>query len=105
MEKGKYVGVWLYDKATRLFLNLPRRSAKQRESRWLVLGLVEDEASIGLWLAIDKIEERTPEGLSISKTWTVTPRICLIRWDFIIHAQLLGTIDDAKTIGFRPTNP
>ena len=45
-QEGKYVGVWLYDEAARLFLNLPRRRPKELESRWLVLGLVEDESPV-----------------------------------------------------------
>jgi hypothetical protein len=100
-QKGKYICVWLYDEAARLLLNLPKRAADQKDSRWVVFGLVEDDAPIGLWISIDKIEERTPEGEHISKTWTVTPRSCLIRWEFITYAQVLGEAMDTKIIGFR----
>jgi hypothetical protein len=100
-QKGQYLGLWLYDDAARLFLNLPRKASKQQASRWLVLGLVEDEAPVGLWISVDKIEERTPDGQRVSKKWAVTPPICLVRWEFVIHAQLFGKSDDTQVIGFR----
>jgi len=104
-QTGKYISIWLHDEAARLLLNLPKRPENQAESRWVVLGLFEDDAPIGLWISIDRIEERTPEGERIAKTWTVTPRTCLIRWEFIIYAQVLGEAMDTKTIGFRPEKP
>jgi hypothetical protein len=100
MHKGKYVAVWIYDEAGRLFLGLQRNS--EEHSRWAIIGKVVTEPdSIGVWLAIERLEERRPN--EPIKVWTVKPEVCVIRWNFIITAQLLGEeIADTKTIGFQP---
>jgi hypothetical protein len=100
MQKGKYLAIWIYDEAARLFLGLQRKP--EEVSRWAVIGKVMTEPdSIGVWLSIERLEERRPNEKI--KTWQVKPEICLIRWGFIITAQLLSEeFTDTKTIGFQP---
>jgi len=47
------------------------------------------------------LEERW--GNEVTKVWTVRPEVCLIRWNFIITAQLLdGETSETKIEGFQP---
>ncbi len=57
--------------------------------------------SVGIWLSVEKLEEKRPGGKRV--VYVIKPPVCLIRWDFIIQAQLLGEkVDDIKSIGFQP---
>ena len=101
LTAGKEVIVWLSDGGVRLFLGLERPS--EERSRWAFIGKVADEGltEIGLWLIIERIEEREigTEPM-VKKTWSVTPQTCLIRVDFIIAAQLCNTYPK-EVIGFK----
>lgn len=56
MEAGQKVAIWLYDSGVKLFLGLKGR---RPVSRWIVVGTVDvlRETPIGVWVAIDYIEE------------------------------------------------
>ena len=101
---GKYLMIWLFDEAARLFLGLPGRSKKASAHRWCVMGMASpgQEAAQGVWVEIDSIQEREPgtktKGL---QEWTVRPATCLIRWDWIISIQIASRGTKAE-IGIRP---
>ena len=92
LTEGKDVIVWLSDGGVRLFLGLERPS--EERSRWAFIGKVADAGltEIGLWLIIERIEERETgiEG-KVKTTWSVSPQTCLIRVDFILTAQVFNT--------------
>ena len=100
MKKGDFIAVWLHDSAAREFLGLNKA---KKPSRWVMLAQIEDpEGAVGPWLSIEYIEERRPShGASKEKRirYTVTPKICLIRYDFIVTAQLMG--EKVTEIGFH----
>ena len=100
IQTGKYLAIWIHDEAARLFLGLQRKP--EELSRWAFIGKVITEPdSVGVWLSINSIQEREFGG-GILKTWTVSPDTCLIRWEYIITAQLLGEeIGDTRKIGFH----
>ena len=98
----KYVAIWLSDTAARLFLGLavPEKS----NTRWVVLGKVNGEHEpIGIWVEIERLEEW--RSWNERAMWKVTPPTCLLRWEYIIHAQVSDErIVDTKRIGFQPQN-
>jgi hypothetical protein len=100
MQSGTSVVVWVYDEAAKLVLGLER--PEEEESRWAILGTINrEQEGVGLWLAITRLEER--RGNVVTKVWTIQPPVCLIRWDFIIMAQLLdGETGATKVEGFQP---
>ena len=101
LTAGRQVIVWLSDGGVRLFLGLERPS--EEKSRWAFIGKVGDEGltELGLWLVIERIEEREM-GIEakVKTTWSVSPQTCLIRVDFIIAAQLFNTYPK-EAIGFK----
>jgi hypothetical protein len=100
MQSGTSVVVWISDNAARLFLGLQR--SPDEVSRWAIIGMVDrEQVGVGIWLAIARLEER--RGNEVTKVWIVRPEVCLIRWDFIITAQLLdGETSETKIEGFQP---
>jgi hypothetical protein len=100
LPSGTSVVLWIYDDAARLFLGIER--PKEDVSRWAIIGKVDrEQAGVGIWLAIDQLQER--RGAKVTNTWTVRPPVCLIRWNSIITAQLLGDDPaDMRNIGFQP---
>jgi hypothetical protein len=103
LTAGRQVIVWLSDEGVRLFLGLERPS--EEKSRWAFIGKVADEGltELGLWLITERIEEREMgTEAKVKKMWSVTPRTCLIRVDFIIAAQLFNTYPK-EAIGFKET--
>ena len=100
MRSGASVDVWISDQAARLFLRLQR--PQEEVSQWAIIGTVDrEQMGVGIWLTITRLEERW--GNEVRKVWTIRPEVCLIRWDFIITAQLLnGETGEAKVEGFQP---
>jgi hypothetical protein len=96
---GKYLALWLLDEGARSILGIEKAES---ESRWVVSGIVEDsEDPLGFWITVDKFEERRPPP-DKRVIYKVTPPLCLIRREFIITAQVLGTMaPDSREIGFR----
>jgi hypothetical protein len=98
---GEQVIVWLSDAGARQFLGLERPS--EERSRWAFLGKVGDGglAALGLWLIIERIEEREiGTEAKVKKTWSVTPQTCLLRGEFIVAAQIFNTYPK-ESIGFK----
>ncbi len=100
MQSGTSVVVWISDDAARLFLGLQR--AQDEVSRWAIIGTVDrEQVGVGIWLTVARLEER--RGNEVTKVWTIRPEVCLIRWDFIITAQLLvGETNETTIEGFQP---
>ena len=89
--------VWLHREAGKAFLGLSESSPK---SRWCILGAkTKEEASVGIWLEVESIQERTIPNNEVIRTLTVSPKTCLIRWDFITHIQVRTSTEEI--IGFR----
>jgi len=105
LTAGRQVIVWLSDEGVRLFLGLERPS--EEKSRWAFIGKVGDEGltELGLWLVIERIEEREM-GIEakVKTTWSVSPQTCLIRVDFILTAQLFNSYPK-EAIGFKENPP
>ena len=100
MKKGDYLIVWLLDSAAKLFLGLPEDGQVKR--RWCIHGKIAQdiESPIGIWVEVLFLEEREiSETAKVVRTWNVNPPICLVRWDFIIHAQI-GEISKKEPLGF-----
>ena len=92
LTAGRQLILWLSDEGVRLFLGLERPS--EEKSRWAFIGKVAEAGltEVGLWLIIERIEEREMgTEAKVKKTWSVSPRTCLIRVDIIIAAQLFNT--------------
>ena len=100
MQSGTSVVVWISDDAARRFLGLQR--SQDEVSRWALIGTVDrEQVGVGIWLAIARLEER--RGNEVTEVWIVRPEVCLVRWDFIITAQLLdGETGETKIEGFQP---
>lgn len=101
LTAGKQVIVWLSDVGVRLFLGLERPS--EERSRWAFIGKVADAGltELGLWLIIERIEEReTGTEAKVKTTWSVSPQTCLIRVDFILAAQVFNMYPK-EVIGFK----
>jgi hypothetical protein len=104
MERGDPLIVWLHENAARLFLGLPLpiRDQTQEASkiRWCILGtFVEEPSPVGMWLDVQVLQER--EGDQVVRNWMVDPPTCLVRWEFIIHAQR-GNVPKKGAMGFIP---
>jgi hypothetical protein len=104
-QKGGLFLVWVSDEGARLFLGL-ERPAEQR-NRWAFIGemtSVKELNALGVWMTIRRIEERERgTEAKIIKTWSVSPKLCLIRYERIVHAQHLGKDSDGL-IGFKPSS-
>ncbi len=98
--KNKFA-VWIHDSDARLFLGLP--PAKVSPSRWAILGEFVEEASTGIWIDVDHVQEWTHDGDTwrVTNTWNVTPPRCLVLWTFVITIQLVERFDGLKALGFR----
>jgi hypothetical protein len=96
---------WISDEGARLFLGLERPT--EQRSRWAFIGemtSVKELNALGIWMTIHRIEERKRgTEAKIIKTWSVSPKLCLIRYEFIVHAHHLGKDSDTP-IGFKPTS-
>lgn len=99
---GNLVVVWLSDEGAHQFLGLER--SDEGRSRWALFGKVAGAPeAIGFWLDIEHIEQRElGMEVKIKKTWSVTPRTCLIRFDFIIAVQYFH--DPKESVEFK-VNP
>ena len=99
------VGVWISDDGARQFLGLER--PHDQRSRWVFVGKVADEPkALGLWLTIERIEERElGTEAKVKKNWSVTPRTCLIRFDFIIAVQYFDPDNPKEALGFKVNSP
>ena len=117
MQAGQTIGIWLHDDAARRLVGAAGAVAA---SRWLLVGTVsaEELAPIGVWVDVDHMVEwrvkRAPgprlsvddvarfQEISTQKViWTVTAGSCLIRWDYIITAQLVRHGRDAADFEWR----
>ena len=105
--ENKYVAIWLIDEAARLFLGLSKPStavAEEGPTRWEVLGKVQSdgESTVGVWLEIDVLKERRGPKAQVTQVWTVSPSLCLIKWNFIISIQVHGKeIKESPRFGFQ----
>ena len=98
MEPGDYLAIWLSDSAAKLFLGLPEPTT---ESRWCALGTMKGQWPNGVWLDVDAIHEIKGPNNNVVREWGVKPKGCLIRWEFMTHAQLWGTqAPQDKEVGF-----
>ena len=99
MRVDQKYAVWLADEGARAFLGI---DARQPQSRWVVLGeCTGEEAGVGFWLRVDHIEQWFAVG--DTRSITVSPPDCLIRWGFVITIQALGNFEDLKVVtGFKP---
>jgi hypothetical protein len=102
MEAGQRVGIWLHDKAARVFLGL---TDERPPRRWVVIGKVAQvaEIPIGIWIDVESIlEVHEQEGQANVKRIEhgVRPSLCVIRWDYIITVQLLKEAEEP--IDIRP---
>ena len=104
MTAGDIVALWLEDTAAKLFLGL--LDEHHRARRWVVIGTVASlEAGIGVWIDVEYVEQRT-SGIGDAKArrlrYEVNPSRCLIRWDYVITAQILkdaaNAPDDPKPL-------
>ena len=100
METGEVLGIWLHDAAAKLFLGI---QGERQVSRWVVVGTVMEPTQIGIWVDVQRVEERRPaqrKGDEAKRVmWGVKPGQCLIRYDSIITAQRLKgaeTPDDPR---------
>ncbi len=90
LEKGKYIGVWISEEGARLFLGQGNLTGGHR---WLVVGHLEEEhPGVGIWIEVDEIIELEPPSvLWADPTYcgkvAVTPKLCLIRWQWVISVQ------------------
>lgn len=99
MKEGAFLAVWLSDGAARILLGILKEEATA--SRWCALGYVKAESHVGVWLEIDTVQQRQGPTDEIVLEWQVKPRTCLVRWDFITHAQSWGeAVPEKKQIGF-----
>jgi len=96
--EGKYLAAWIGPEGASLFLDLRERAAEHH--RWVVIGRWEGESPIGIWIEVAAVEERGPQN-QVLRGWTVEPSICLIRWDWIVTAQVYE--EKPREVGFRPT--
>lgn len=58
-------------------------------SRFCVLGEMKGDApaGIGVWLEVDEVQERAIPDNALLKTFTVSPKTCLIPWGLVAYAQ------------------
>lgn len=84
MKKKDCIAVWLTDGYARLLLGV---SPSSEASRWVTIGERHEDASLGLWIKVERIEERRSDGKRI--IYTINPNMCIVRWDGIITIQSL----------------
>jgi len=103
MEVGNYVAVWFTAEAARQFLGLNATTL----NRFCALGVMLRETPVGVWVDIDSINEQNVEDGKVHQEWTVQPKTCLIRWDYMTHMQVWATPDPPQDkrerIGFIRT--
>lgn len=99
LTTGNPVVAWVSDEGAHQFLGLEQ--SDEGRSRWAFFGKVGGAPeAIGLWLDIERIEQREiGMEAKVKKTWSVTPRTCLIRFDFIITVQYFH--DPKDSVGFK----
>ena len=89
MEPGELLAIWLHDDAAKVFLGI---QGAHPVSRWVVVCKVQAHTAIGVWVEVQRLEERRPATVDeAAKTvvWQVTPPECVIRYDYMITAQRL----------------
>lgn len=91
--------VWLQREAGKIILGL---SDSAPNTRWCILGKKQEETPIGIWLEVSVIQERTVPDNRVVRTLTVSPKTCLIRWDFITHAQLRTSPEEIRIVQVSP---
>lgn len=84
-QENKWI-VWLSQQGGQMLLGLPTTASPK--TRFCILGTMTDEAAVGFWIEIDLIQEWSIRVKRAMKEFTVTPRKCLIRWDFVTHIQI-----------------
>jgi hypothetical protein len=94
--------VWLSRGAGESFLGLePASNGTNR--RFCILGKMTAEAfGIGFWLEVDAVQEWAIPSNTVARQWTVSPKTCLIRWDFITHIQQRS---GEEQVGFLQVSP
>lgn len=84
MKKRDYIAAWLHDGYARLFLG-GAPPVQGTTSRWVIAGQRHEDDPIGVWIEVARVEERRSDGKRI--IYTVSPNMCLVRWDGIITIQ------------------
>ena len=102
MRVDQKYAVWLADEGARAFLGI---DTQQPQGRWVVLGeCIGEEAGVGFWLRVDRIEQWLAMG--DTRSVTVSPPDCLIPWAYVITIQALGKFEDLKVVaGFKTEAP
>jgi hypothetical protein len=82
---GKFLAVWIDPQGAQRFLG-PQHRLRAAANRVVVLGKWQDASPVGMWLEIETIQEvgSTDE---VVQGWTVQPRLCFLRWDWVVTAQ------------------
>lgn len=88
MKKKDYIAVWLTADGARQFLGLGNVAT---HSRWVAHAQFEGEILAGVWVTIDRIEEWKEGTRDNMLVWGVQPPLCLVRWDFIVSIQVMGS--------------
>jgi hypothetical protein len=108
MVEGELLAIWLHDDAAKLFLGI--QDPQHPRSRWAVLCRVMKPTPIGIWVNVQRVEERRPatgDEPEQRVAWTVQPSQHIIRYEYIITAQRIEGApadlpdDPRPTIGFR----
>lgn len=106
MKPGQRVGIQIYQRAAKLLLG---PAFTEDQIHWLVEGKVADmaETPIGVWIDVHHIlvvGRPDEQGKRELGRIAIFPRLCVIRWDYIITVILLGEADKPEDafFGFRP---
>lgn len=79
--------VWLTEQAGEMFLGLPPAENGQR--RFHLVGVHEGEGpnGVGIWIRVQRVWEVNVADNTASRTWEVSPPLCLILWPYIAYVQ------------------
>jgi hypothetical protein len=95
--------VWLTEQGGEIFLGLAPTFSRVGRRRFCVLGEFQSDGpnGVGIWMDVDLVQEFEIPSNTVTDTWQVNPRSCLILWEYIAYIQ---RGEQLGKIGFTPTS-
>jgi len=95
--------VWLTEQGGEIFLGLAPTFSRVGRRRFCVLGEFQSDGpnGVGIWLDVELVQEFEIPSNTVTDTWQVNPRSCLILWGYIAYIQ---RGEQVGKIGFTPTS-
>ena len=103
-QRENHWAVWLTEQGGEIFLGLAPTSTRVGRRRFCVLGEFQSDGpnGVGIWMDVDLVQEIEIPSNTVTDTWRVNPRSCLILWAYVAYIQ---RGEQLVKIGFTPNSP